>query len=186
MNPSLWSRAAGNHKGLSIRALFSAPSKFCRRFSRPREALSVGGFRHEPPRLPRIHPRRRAAPAIVRADSLMRIVPMETLIFRCPLFPIPAHRDGGRCNRRGGCLRAGRELREWSQYDLARAATLTRYDVQAESVNGVWQQLTVDFMGGDANQNRDIARAFLAGRLRADGVTPTAWKGHIPDGARLI
>jgi hypothetical protein len=121
------------------------------------------------------------APAIVRADSLMRIVPLDTAV----VLPSAAQSMLAELEA-ADAFAAGLQLREWSQYDIDRMVTLTRYDVHAESVNGVWQQLTVDFMGGDANQNRDIARAFLAGRLRADGVTPTAWKGHIPDGARLI
>lgn len=124
-----------------------------------------------------------AAPAIVRADSLMRIVPLDTVIL--PAFhPDAILMEADAID--GGLVALDRMLREWSQYDLAREATITRYDVQAESVNGVWQQLTVDFIGGDPGENRDIARSFLAGRLRADGVTPKPWKGDMPNGARLI
>lgn len=124
-----------------------------------------------------------AAPAIVRADSLMRIVPMDLLVD-----------DNAEAFAEGFASRAridmlyndGLQIREWSQYMADHDQTITRYDVRAESKNGVWHQLGVDFRGGETAENRDMARLLLAGQLRDQGLIPLRDKLDLPNGAHFL
>lgn len=125
-----------------------------------------------------------AAPAIVRADSLMRIVPMETTVIPAgwapgywmtkdelaALYPPPEIDLTGM-------------VREMSQYDIYRDETITRWDVLGIGPSGLPIQLGVDMVDikpGD----RDIAIATLRAHATREGLKPRAGVLEIPPGMR--
>lgn len=122
-----------------------------------------------------------AAPAIVRADSLMRIVPLDTTI----VLPSAAQTMLAELEA-ADAFAAGLQLREWSQFDIVRDLTITRYDVIGKGADGNPVQMGVDLRGGSLKENREIARAVLADHLRHDRITPVRDMLALPDGARFI
>lgn len=109
-----------------------------------------------------------AAPAIVRADALMRVVPVDTVLF----FPVDNP------TMYAGCIR------EISAYDISRDEMIYRFDVVCAGLGGGSKiQLGVDIRSPDS-KSRDFAIAHLKQKVRESGLTPISGVMEIPDGVR--
>ena len=122
-----------------------------------------------------------AAPAIVRADSLMRIVPIETTVVPA-IDPLVAKLMADEAER--AAFAAGLQIREVTVMDIGTGLLVTRWDVTSEDAAGAWHQDGVDMRlpGGPTDEDRAIVRDLLAARLRHGGLRPTQGILVIPDG----
>lgn len=73
------------------------------------------------------------APAIVRADSLMRIVPRDLTLLLTPAERLAMNP-----------LAWAGAIREWSGWDIRTDAKITRFDVVVANASGSYEQLGVD------------------------------------------
>jgi hypothetical protein len=106
-----------------------------------------------------------AAPAIVRADSLMRILPMERLV----LSPL-------------GILMPTGAMREMWAYDIVTDDMIRRFDVIVRDATGAKQQLHVSVRGDDAERDRAPALASLRSHIERIGGQPIGGILKIPAG----
>jgi hypothetical protein len=121
-----------------------------------------------------------AAPAIVRADSLMRIVPMETLVSvgADDVFKTLTELDAP-------WLGAVREL---CQYEITRDEFIRRWDVMVKMPDGSLAQMGVDLADRNAI-GREVALRLLKARCAEEGSTPPLGMLELPMGmheARFI
>ncbi len=116
-----------------------------------------------------------AAPAIVRADSLMRILPAETLVLSGDAL-IPA----------SDALWVG-AIREWSAWDIRTDLKLTRFDVMVRDRDGQRQQHGVDIQErpDGTMPDREAAISLLKQVVRREGCVPVKGFLQLPKGAEV-
>lgn len=108
-----------------------------------------------------------AAPAIVRADALMQLVPVQSLILR-PQIDIAA---------------VTALIREIKAYDINRDEFIYRLDFAGHNRQGELRQIGIDFTvppGDSIERSREPALAIL--KAHAAGLVPAPGVLTIPDG----
>jgi hypothetical protein len=113
-----------------------------------------------------------AAPAIVRADSLMKMLPMETIII--PRAPILSAMTG---------LPMG-FVREIWMHDIVRDEMIHRFDVRGLNRDGLWTQSGVDvrYLPGTESDPAP-ALEFLRQHIEDHGTKLEPWTNtQLPDG----
>lgn len=111
-----------------------------------------------------------AAPAIVRADSLMRMVPTETVVL------------AGESAEFSLWYGAIREI--WA-YDISSDSMIHRFDVAGYDKAGCLVQRGVDIRvdsQGPRPSDRDAAIAILRSNIHRDGIRPIPGHLKIPSG----